>query len=341
MIPRGCAKASGPSYYSQNRLVISGISHVISKNTLKIHRKRVDINNTRQTWSTHMNKVYEIVTERIIEAIEQEQCLPWRKSWRTLGTPRNAATGKHYNGINRVILSIAGESLYATYKQWATLGAQVRRGEKGLPVVFWSVLEKEDKNGKTQRQACVRYSTVFAASQVDNYTPIAVELSKHSPLEQCELLVAKYATGPNIHHHCGNAYYVPSQDAVYMPHLAQFDSPEAYYSTLFHELAHSTGHSQRLARFQVTDTRADLEQYGKEELVAELAASFLCADCHIANRTLDNSTSYLQHWLKAIKSDCRLLPSAASAAQKACDLIHNRVVRDITCADEEKKLEAH
>lgn len=107
-----------------------------------------------------------------------------------------------------------------------------------------------------------------------------------------------------------------------MPERDSFESSEAYYCTLFHELTHSTGHSSRLSRKEVTETtRFGEDPYSREELVAEMGAAFLCGHCVIEVKTLDQSASYIQHWLHNLKDDHRLVVQAASLAQKACDFI--------------------
>ena len=111
-----------------------------------------------------------------------------------------------------------------------------------------------------------------------------------------------------------------------MPQPDYFDNPSAFYATLFHELGHSTGHSSRLNRASIHD--ADVHfgsaQYGREELVAEMSAAFLCAESGIDAPTLDNSAAYVASWLKAIKQDVKLVATAAAQAQKAADLILDR-----------------
>lgn len=113
-------------------------------------------------------------------------------------------------------------------------------------------------------------------------------------------------------------------DLVQMPERSSFESAEEYYSTLFHELAHSTGHPNRLNRSTLTDfERWGDATYSKEELVAELAAAFLAGFCGIENRTIKNSAAYLANWLHALRTDSRMIVVAASQAQRATDLVLN------------------
>src|ERR1035437_146935 len=113
-----------------------------------------------------------------------------------------------------------------------------------------------------------------------------------------------------------------SFDYVQMPERTCFESMEEYYSTLFHELTHSTGHPARLNRSSLTDfERFGDHHYSREELVAEMGAAFLAGYCGIENRTINNSAAYLANWLKALKDDSRMVLVAASQAQKAADLV--------------------
>jgi antirestriction protein ArdC len=119
-----------------------------------------------------------------------------------------------------------------------------------------------------------------------------------------------------------NAWYSPIADKVGIPAINSFNGSEEYYSTLFHELVHSTGHKSRLHREQFDNpVRFGSESYSKEELVAELGASMLCGVSGISPRVLDNSASYLQSWINRLRGDSRLIVSAASQAQKASDYI--------------------
>jgi antirestriction protein ArdC len=109
---------------------------------------------------------------------------------------------------------------------------------------------------------------------------------------------------------------------VFIPKPGQFDSEAGYYSVLFHELIHATGHQSRLARKGITETaRFGSEPYSKEELIAEIGAAFLCGHCQIAEMTVQNSAGYIQNWLEQLRNDRRLVVQAAAQAQRACDFI--------------------
>jgi antirestriction protein ArdC len=115
-------------------------------------------------------------------------------------------------------------------------------------------------------------------------------------------------------------YYRPSTDSVHMPARSRFVDAPHYYSTLFHELVHSTGHESRLNR--TFGDRFGDELYSKEELVAEMGAAFLCAIAGIANEHTDrNITTYIQNWIEKLEEYNRLIVHAAANAQRAVDLI--------------------
>jgi len=141
-------------------------------------------------------------------------------------------------------------------------------------------------------------------------------------LEEDEAIVKRYNNAPLIENGGDRAFYRPSQDLVVVPHIKDFNSPEEYYSTLFHELVHSTGHPSRLDREGITGTiKFGSAKYSREELIAEVGASMLCGHSGFVQKTLDNSASYIQSWINALKGDSRLVVQASSRAQKACEHI--------------------
>ena len=268
--------------------------------------------------------VYQIVTDRVIEALEAG-VVPWRKPW-SGGTPSNLVSRKAYRGINAFLLSLSRFSspYWLSYKQAQSLGGCVRKGEKGTPVVFWNWVEKTNEaSGKVEKIPFLRYYTVFNAEQCEGLTLPDSETSKgeFSPIEEAEKVFPAYVNGPTLAHGGGSAHYVPARDHVQMPVRESFDRPENYYHTLFHELIHSTGHDSRLKRAGIAEIAAFGSQtYAKEELVAEMGAAFLSAKVGIEN-TLPQTASYVQGWLKALRNDRKLVVHAAAAAQKACDRI--------------------
>jgi antirestriction protein ArdC len=279
-----------------------------------------------------MPTAYEIVTESIIKQLESGVA-PWRKPWRT-ESPANLVSKKEYRGINIFLLASHGygSRYWVTYRQAQALGGTVKKGQHGSRVVFWKIDEyrKESKEtGETENRKSVllRYYTVFNAEQCEGIKSPERAPVFH-PIEQCEGIVRSMPNPPGFEQD-SRAFYRPSTDTVGMPARSAFESAEAYYSTLFHELTHSTGHPLRVGREGIMEHNPfGSEDYSKEELVAEMGAAMLCGVAGIESRTLDNSASYLQSWINKLKSDSRLIVSAASQAQKAADYILARTTAE-------------
>jgi antirestriction protein ArdC len=277
--------------------------------------------------------VADFVTDAIIEKLEAG-CIPWRKPWNgSANAPRNLITKKPYRGINAFILGCSSfdSPWFATFKQIQEKGGNVKKGTKSIPVVFWSIKEVEDREtGDDKNIPILRYYRVFSLDDVEGIAAPAMEeiTREFNPIEEAELIVANMPQRPEIKTGQAKAYYSPALDYVNMPKSELFHSDEEYYSTLFHELSHSTGHSSRLNRSTVTKSaHFGSGEYSKEELIAEMGASFLNAEAGIVSATLDNSAAYIQGWISVLKSkDSRgLVIQAAAAAQKAADFILKRL----------------
>lgn len=279
-------------------------------------------------------KVYEIITDRILEQLEKGN-VPWHKPWAGGEAPKNLITKKEYRGVNVFILSAMGYTspYWLSFKQAQELGGAVRKGEKGCPVVFWKWLTKTDDDGNITEEKIpmLRYYTVFNVAQVDGIDEkripaLAIKYNDLEKIERCEAVVYAMPKRPEILHNEQQAYYRPSTDTVNMPKFETFDGSEEYYSTLFHELVHSTGHEKRCNRKGVDCSDGSWSSFGstpyaKEELVAEMGAAFLCGYCQIENRTIDNSTAYIKSWLRKFRDDKKMVIMAAAQAQKAADFI--------------------
>lgn len=270
--------------------------------------------------------VYQIVTDRIIAALEAGT-IPWRKEWSTIRTssPCNHVTGRGYRGINWFLLRCMPFecSRYVTFKQALELGGNVRKGEKSTLVTFWKLLEKDGDGDKVKKIPFLRYFNVFNLEQCEGIEIPGLDQivrTEHERIEAAEAIVAAMPSRPAITHKGGRACYSPAIDVVTMPEMNRFTTAPAYYATLFHELAHATGHASRLNRIVETATFGDHE-YAQEELVAEMTAAFLCAHCGIDSPTLDNSAAYIDGWIKVLRGDSKLAVVAASKAMKAADFI--------------------
>jgi antirestriction protein ArdC len=312
-----------------------------------------------------MFDIYEAVTNRIIEAMEQGT-IPWHKPWamHTVSKTKSEkadsrltavsyATGHAYSLLNQMLLGRPGE--YVTFKQCQDAGGKVRKGEKSSMVVFWKILEqqKTDDNGKPvaddngkpimKTVPILKYYNVFHIDQCEGLTPKhdgsrkprkpaadKPALPAISPIDAAEAIVSDYATRCKLADlrigYQDRAFYSPGRDLVSVPEIGQYKHASEYYSTLFHELVHSTGHKSRLDRFSGADAAAAFgdESYSKEELVAEIGSAAICNRIGIETEsTFRNSTAYIQNWLNQLRNDKRLIVSAASRADKAVSMILN------------------
>ena len=292
-----------------------------------------------------MNKerfdIHQHITDKIVSAIERgagDFRLPWHRSAGSIMRPVNVASKKQYRGINVVALwAYAEESGYSsgvwgTYRQWSEAGAQVRKGEKAAFVVFYKELEfaAETETGDaetTTTRLFARATPVFAAEQVDGFSPPALPATPANPVEPIEAAEAFVAaTGANIVHGGSRACYVPRTDNIHMPPRDVFigtatsTAAEAYYSTKLHELTHWTGIESRCNR-QFGKRFGD-DAYAVEELVAELGAAFLCADLGITPEPREDHAAYLASWLRVLRADTRAIFTAAAHAQRAVEYLH-------------------
>jgi antirestriction protein ArdC len=271
--------------------------------------------------------VYEIVTERIIKALESGT-VPWKKPW-VGGTPTNLVSRKPYRGINRYLLSGRNSQYWVSYKQMVALGGTLKEDDKKASMaVFWKWLDPKDaKPGEEDRKIpLLRYYNVFNLDQIDGIEAPATEKLEFTPVERAEQVIAAYPNPPKIKTKGDQACYIPKLDEIDMPKKEDFTSVPGYYSTLFHEMTHSTGHEKRLDRGMDATAFAS-ESYSKEELVAEIGASFLMAETGIeADFSKSNSEAYIKGWLDRLNGDKKFVVFAAAAAQRAVDHILDRKV---------------
>ncbi len=277
------------------------------------------------------DKVCEIVTNQIIAMLEKG-VVPWKKTWKGVANlPKNLKSKKEYRGINPFMLAVHGYASpwWVSFNQCKALGGTVKKGEKGTIVIFWKPNEKkvkdEDGNECIKKTFVRMYYRVFNTEQCEGLKvpEEKVEDKKQFvPIEEAERIIAEYREMVEVAHGGGRACYSPARDKIGMPEKDSFDSPEAYYCTLFHETVHSTGHKSRLDRLE--DGWFGSEPYSKEELVAELGAAFLCGMTGLEKVTIDNSASYINAWLEKLRNDKRFILNASAQAQKACDYILNK-----------------
>jgi antirestriction protein ArdC len=290
-----------------------------------------------------LSDLYEKIVERIIEQLNQG-VVPWKSPYfSTVGFPKNFATQKEYRGINVLLLGSQRftSPYFMTFLQAKELGGTVRKGERGHLVVKYGTYLKEDEHTQEDDPAKLRGYfkgyTVFHSSQIDGIDfpePAALpELTTTEKTDRARAIIDAMPQRPPIMEGSAVPCYRPATDSVHMPAIGYFTSEEAYYSTLFHELAHSSGHSSRLARKSLMENKGfdatgstSRKVYAEEELVAEMAASFLNAHAGIIEEEIENSAAYLQSWINALQGkDAKAwIIRAASQGQKAADFILGR-----------------
>ncbi len=279
--------------------------------------------------------VYEMVTERIINQLEQG-IVPWQKPWTGIRSGAyNRISKKSYSLINQLMLKHDGE--YATFKQWESLGGHVRKGEKSEIVVFWKITPieetKEDGTKEVKQIPLLRYYNVFHISQVEGVEPLTEdEREQIEPIEKAENVLHDYWTREDIkvEHKAGDkAYYSPTRDMICLPLFEQFTDTSEYYSTAYHESVHSTMKESRCNRAE--DRKGKLvafgsNEYSKEELVAEIGSANILNILGIETRkSFSNSAAYIQSWISVLQNDVKFIVSASSKAEKAVKYILGEV----------------
>jgi|SRR5581483_3706765 len=273
------------------------------------------------------------ITDAIIDALKSGVA-PWQKPWDTppMSVPYNAATGRQYNGFNRLMLLMhaldkgSADMRFCTYLQAQKNGWQVKRGEKGIRIEYWKYgtweEETNEETGETTRRfvaihpPSVFYRWVFHVSQMDGVPPIEHARPSWDPIGAAEELVGR--SGARIIELGDRAFYNYSKDVITMPPRAAFRGPEQYYGTLLHEMVHWTGHSSRLNR-NFAGSIGD-EDRAREELRAEIGSMFLSAELGIECNAR-NHASYVESWIKVLQKDHHEIFRAARDAGIAADML--------------------
>jgi len=275
-----------------------------------------------------MASVAEIVTEKILEQMQNGK-IPWVKPWASANAI-NYVTRKPYRGINIMLLDLEGE--YLTWNQVKDCGGTVKKGAKARMVVFYkSFTPKQDaENDADESDAktipLLRYYQVFHLSDCDGIeskiTPTEIKANR---IPEKESFVAAYLDNQQIKYkqsHSDKAFYTETSDSINLPLVEQFDSTEEYYSTLYHEMTHSTGIKSRLNRPEFEKYHSGKTERSKEELCAEIGAASLMTETGMDfAKTIKNTSAYIQSWVSVLKNDKNFIISAASKAQKAVDFI--------------------
>ena len=279
--------------------------------------------------------LYDDITDKIIAELEAGRA-PWVQPWGSaaakapLAMPRNAATGRHYSGINVLILwgaviqhGFPGQS-WLTFRQALSLGGNVRKGEHGTTVVYADRFTPEDEKRRapeTGEDAAaipfLKRFTVFNAAQCDDLPESIAAIVPPPPLGLIEPRVEALIEATGIDFRIGGdrAFYVPAHDYVQVPPPQAYFEPINWHRTALHELGHATGHASRLGR----DLNGGFgtKKYAFEELVAEINAAFCCASLGITPTV--RHADYIGAWLEVLREDNRAIVRAASQASKAAD----------------------
>jgi antirestriction protein ArdC len=278
------------------------------------------------------------VTDGIVRMLE-EGVAPWQKPWQTVGMPFNATTDKPYRGGNAVhLLATATERGYQdprwmTYRQAAQNGWQVRKGEKGTRIEFWEIktkaapnseeVEKPRENLKPQpaRKLIHRIYTVFNARQIEGVAPYQPAARSEFEVVQSAERILQNSGVAIAHDQRDRAFYSRSSDSIHLPPKEAFTDAAGYYGTALHEIAHWSGHPQRLNRATLTESyRFGDTNYAKEELRAELASVFLAAELGVPHDPA-NHAAYVGAWIKTLKEDKNEIFRAAHDASAATDFV--------------------
>lgn len=282
---------------------------------------------------TNSSTVYEKITDQFIAALEEGQ-IPWRKPWAGGDSaPKNLVSKKEYRGVNVLILgffSPYASPYWLTFAQAKKLGGSVKKGERSTEIIFWRWLEVKDKEDETKikKIPMVRLYNVFNLEQTEGIEDPDKDKEQKifDPIKAADAICDGYENAPEIQHRGASAHYTMKSDIITLPEPELFHSEEDYYSTLFHEYTHSTGHKDRLNREGVENfDHFGSEQYANEELIAEIGSAFLGAEAGIRNmKVIDNEKAYIQNWIKRLKNDKKAIIYSAAQAQRAADLILGR-----------------
>jgi len=263
------------------------------------------------------------ITDTIIAELEKGTA-PWVKPWSEACEAYNPITGTIYRGMNQIWLGMAGlgrSNAWLTFKQCAQAQLRVRKGSKGVPIVFWKPLELTKKNNEGEDTLSVvpmlRHYFVFNADDVEGASFSRQSGTLSGSVDQAVTdVVARLGLAGGVQQ-ASSAYYQATRDLIGIPDLASFRSVSDYAATLLHEAVHATGHTSRLDR--PLRNRYGTEAYAFEELVAELGAAMLCMKCGIDGQL--QHSSYIAGWLKVLRDDKTAIIKAASLAQKALDFL--------------------
>ena len=310
--------------------------------------------------------------EKFISLLESDKPLEWMRGWsKQYAPPYNGGSGRAYRGINRLILGFTAmekgwtDPRYYTFKQATDMGLKVKAGEKASRVEFWmawdskknrsltlqemdKILRSDPDRKEDEFSIFAKTAYVFNAAQIDGLQPLPERehILEDNQLAEEVLKVLQDNMGVPVNYEGDRAYYSPKDDSITLPPKEKFYTAEDYYGTALHEFSHATGHPTRLNR-PLDSLRSDSDSYSIEELRAEIASTYICAELGIemSESVIENHLAYVQSWLSEIKEDHNVLFSAIKDADKIADYIIDKGRVDIlrekleTYAKEPKELE--
>lgn len=302
-------------------------------------------------------KLEDRIAQRVLEAMEQENLTPWEQAWAydPKAVARNYCTARPYRGINVLLTEMTrramgyGDPRWMTYRQAQSMGRQVRRGERSTMIVFWKAdsskrdrkMEEQLETGEAvtadditvtryavRRAPLARAYNVFNVEQTDGEEPLEQEGEQwawgpEEPTQAAEAIIAGWTGKPEIAVERGNAppRYLPRLDKILVPSTGRWEQSGEYYTAVFHELVHATGHKSRLNR--ALSSWDNMHDYGREEMVAGMGAAMLAGRAGFRELSVDKDAAYVEHWRRVIQADRSAVIYATQKAQQACDLILN------------------
>lgn len=296
------------------------------------------------------NDVYVKLTDSFINLLNMG-IIPWERPWTPQNAPANLISKKSYRGSNVWLLNAVQEikgyksRFWVTFKQAQDLGGNVRKGEKSQMIVFWQFNKfSKEVNGETKTSTIpfLKVSNVFNVEQCDGIpadkipAPVENEIGSIAELDE---ILNNWKTKPEVAFGGDRACYSPMYDNIKMPTKETFKDTESFYKTLSHEYGHSTGAKSRLNREGVANfDRFGSHQYAKEELVAEMFASFMLGVAGLEAETHKNSVAYIQSWIQKLQNDSKMIMDASKEAQKAVDYVLNggsETIEEVEVTEEE------
>jgi len=267
--------------------------------------------------------------------------MPWKSG--DVNQPMSYNKKYYYKGFNVFMLNAVMMAEGYEHNQWLTenhcreLGGSIKSGEFGntADVYKWTIgfydakkecyvasknvkkINQSEKiviNGKRQlryrKTFSIRYWQVYNVDQCNGIVPHVLDAgvpADNKPIEIADQLSKSYVDRDGklvVCHLFGDrAFYNVETDTVNMPKLNKFVDSDSYYKVLFHELAHSTGHKDRMDRKTLTEISFWGDNtYAKEELVAEISAMYISGLLGLDPKDdKENSIAYIKGWCKALE----------------------------------------